>query len=123
MSEVNGGHATDDTQKFTEAVAIANIPTLLMVLVQLTGDLQWLDDQYRTRRTRGMNDNDTGGLPEPLQARVRAAALDAILAWRAGRPIAHSRTLAGTAAQNAQLGDGRKHSRRIRPHHCSRAFP
>jgi 4-hydroxyacetophenone monooxygenase len=88
MSEVNGGHANDHKQKFTEAVAIANIPTLLMVLVQLTGDLQWLDDQYRTRRSRGMNDNDTGGLPEHLQTRVRAAALDAILAWRAGRPIA-----------------------------------
>ena len=59
MSEANGSHANDEIQKFTEAVAIANIPTLLAVLVQLTGDLQWLDDQYRTRRVRGMNDNDT----------------------------------------------------------------
>jgi 4-hydroxyacetophenone monooxygenase len=35
-----------------------------------------------------MNDNDTGGLPERIQAEIRGAALDAILAWRAGRPVA-----------------------------------
>ena len=35
-----------------------------------------------------MTDNDGGGLSDALQAEVRAAALDAILAWRAGRPVA-----------------------------------
>ena len=35
-----------------------------------------------------MSDNDSGGLPEQLQAEVREAALEAILAWRAGRPVA-----------------------------------
>ncbi len=30
-----------------EAVARANIPTLLMVLVQLTGELQWIRAPYR----------------------------------------------------------------------------
>ncbi|GAC1601557.1 MAG: NAD(P)/FAD-dependent oxidoreductase [Acidimicrobiales bacterium] len=77
-----------DAAAWAEAVEIANIPTLLMVLVQLTGDLRWLNDPYRPSRTRGLGDNDTGGLPEILQREIRAAALDAILAWRGGRPLA-----------------------------------
>ena len=55
----------DEEQQFAEAVAIANIPTLLMVLVQLTGERRWLADPYRPRRPHGMGDNDTGQLPEP----------------------------------------------------------
>jgi 4-hydroxyacetophenone monooxygenase len=84
----NGNHGQEIPQRFADAIAIANIPVLLMVLVQMTGDLHWLEDQYRTRRVRGMNDNDSGGLPEALQAEVRTAALEAIMAWRAGRPLA-----------------------------------
>lgn len=77
----------DDTT-FAEAVAVANIPTLLMVLVQLTGETRWLHDPYRPVRPRGMGDNDSGGLPEPVQQEIRDAALEAILAWRDGRPVA-----------------------------------
>ena len=77
-----------DDQQFAEAVAIANLPTLMMVLVQLTGELHWLEEPYRPSRARGMGDNDTGGLPESVQAELRKAALEAILAWRAGRPVA-----------------------------------
>jgi 4-hydroxyacetophenone monooxygenase len=88
MAEAAHGAHDSDKQRFAEAMAIANIPTLLMVLVQLTGDLRWLEDPYRPVRPRGMNDNDTGGLPPRIQDEVRAAALDAILAWRAGRPAA-----------------------------------
>ena len=78
----------DDDQMLTEAVAVANIPTLLMTLVQLTGEMHWLDDPYRPVRQQGMSDNDSGGLPEPVQNEVREAALEAIQAWRAGRPVA-----------------------------------
>jgi 4-hydroxyacetophenone monooxygenase len=78
----------DDRARLGAAVAIANIPTLLMVLVQLTGDLRWLDEPYRLSRTKGMSDNDSGGLSDDLQAHVREAALDAILRWRAGKPTA-----------------------------------
>ena len=46
------------------------------------------EDPYRPRRARGMGDNDTGRLPEPVQAEIREAALEAILAWRRGRPAA-----------------------------------
>jgi 4-hydroxyacetophenone monooxygenase len=77
-----------DEQQFAEAVAIANIPSLLMVLVQLTGERHWMEAPYRPTRARGMGDNDTGGLPEPIQQQIREAALEAILAWRAGRPVA-----------------------------------
>ncbi|MDH4144662.1 MAG: NAD(P)/FAD-dependent oxidoreductase [Acidimicrobiia bacterium] len=77
-----------EEQQFAEAIAVANIPTLLMVLVQLTGETHWLDDPYRPTRQAGMGDNDTGGLEPRHQAEVRDAALEAILAWRAGRPVA-----------------------------------
>ncbi len=75
-------------RQFTEAIAIANIPTLLPVLVQLTGETKWLEEPYAPRRASGMGDNDTGGLSPELQAEVREAALNAILAWKAGRPEA-----------------------------------
>ena len=73
---------------FAEAIAIANIPSLLMVLVQLTGETKWLEEPYRPTRQQGMGDNDTGGLPDAVQQEIRDAALEAILAWRDGRPVA-----------------------------------
>lgn len=73
---------------FAAAVAIANIPTLLMVLAQMTGDPRWLKPPYRPSRSIGLGDNDSGGLPEEIQREVRDAALEAILAWRAGKPLA-----------------------------------
>ena len=74
--------ATDDwTRQLAVAVEAANIPTLLMVLVQLTGEMRWLADPYRPRREGGMGDNDSGGLPTRVQAEVRAAARRAIEQW------------------------------------------
>ncbi len=32
------GNVTADAARFAEAIEVANVPTLLMVLVQLTGD-------------------------------------------------------------------------------------
>ena len=77
-----------DEQIFAQAIAVANIPTLLMVLVQLTGELHWLEEPYLPKRQPGLGDNDTGGLEPDRQQEVREAALEAILAWREGRPIA-----------------------------------
>ncbi|MCJ7437327.1 MAG: NAD(P)/FAD-dependent oxidoreductase, partial [Acidimicrobiia bacterium] len=71
--------------RVAEAVEIANLPTLLMVLVQLTGDTGWLGPRYRLRRPVGMDDNDDGGLTPDLQDEIRRAARDAIVAWRHGR--------------------------------------
>ncbi|GAA0628842.1 NAD(P)/FAD-dependent oxidoreductase [Sporichthya brevicatena] len=70
------------------AVAEANVPTLLMVLVHLTGDLAWLEPPYQPTRTKGMADHDDGGLPSEVQVTVRSAAAEAIVAWRRGRPMA-----------------------------------
>ncbi len=88
MAERSKSEGRPEDEQFAEAVAVANIPTLLMVLVQLTGELHWLEEPYRPSRARGMSDNATGGLPEPVQGEIREAALEAILAWRAGRPVA-----------------------------------
>lgn len=70
------------------AVKIANVPTLLMVVVQSTGDRSWLGERYRPARTKGLSDDDTGQLPPEVQDEIRAAALDAMLGWRDGRPVA-----------------------------------
>ena len=72
-------------------VEAANVPSLLMVLVQLTGEEKWLKPPYAPRRARGLDDNDSGGLPEDIQAEIRSAALDAILAWQSGKPVALAR--------------------------------
>ena len=58
------------------------------MLYQLTGDRRCLADPYRPTRSRGMEDNDTGGFAPEIQAEIRAAAVDAVLAWAGGRPPA-----------------------------------
>ncbi|MDH3048417.1 NAD(P)/FAD-dependent oxidoreductase [Gordonia alkanivorans] len=63
------------------AVDAGNIPTLLAVLVEMTGDRRWLADRYRPTRSRGMDDNSTGGLPEDVQAEIRDAVVDALEDW------------------------------------------
>ena len=78
----------DNLDRFKAAVAIANIPALLMVLVHMTGDTKWLKAPYRPSRPKGMGDNDSGGLPDAIQTEIRAAALEAIVAWKGGTPLA-----------------------------------
>ena len=68
------------------AVALANVPTLACVLVQLTGDQRWIEGRYTPSRVRGLDDNDSGGLPEEVQTEIRRASLEALTAWFAGRP-------------------------------------
>lgn len=79
---------TVDEETLRTAVAQANIPILLMVLVQLTGDVRWLDSPYTPSRTIGMDDNDDAGLPPDIQSQVRAAAADAILRWTSDGRVA-----------------------------------
>ncbi len=64
-----------------DAIAQANIPTLACVLVHLTGDCGWVQGRFVPSRTRGLDDNDDGGLPDDVQAEIRGAALRAIGAW------------------------------------------
>src|SRR5260370_542942 len=51
----------------------ANIPTLLMVIYQVTGDPRWLQPPYRPTRSRGLSDHDTGGPPEGIQHEIQLA--------------------------------------------------
>lgn len=88
MNDAMQPGTADQARRLAEGVAMANIPTLLMVLVQATGDLKWLEAPYAPRRGRGLDDNDSGGLPEAVQAEIRAAALEAMAGMQAGKPLA-----------------------------------
>ncbi len=84
------GRSDLETDALAAALEDANLPTLLMVLVYLTGDSRWLEPPYRPHRPRGLSDNDSAGLPAEVQAEVRAAALDAVLAVRRGELVPRS---------------------------------
>ncbi|WP_020500819.1 flavin-containing monooxygenase [Sciscionella marina] len=66
--------------RLAKGLSVANVPTLLMVLVHLTGDRTWLTERYRPTRPKGLDDNDSGGLPPEAQQEVRQAALEVISA-------------------------------------------
>jgi 4-hydroxyacetophenone monooxygenase len=57
----------------SSAFAEASIPTLLMCLVQLTGDEKWLREPYLPRRDTNLFHDETGGLPDEAQQEVRTA--------------------------------------------------
>lgn len=65
----------------------ANIPTLLMCLVQMTGNKAWLEDPYTPKRGGGLDDNDNGGLEDGFQREIREAAYEAIRGWFEGAPL------------------------------------
>ncbi|ABD26888.1 Cyclohexanone monooxygenase [Novosphingobium aromaticivorans DSM 12444] len=80
-----------DRALLRQGVDEANIPALLMVLVQLTGDRRYLEPPYAPRRGKGLDDNDSGGLPDEIQHEVREAAWGAITGWLDGREPALAR--------------------------------
>lgn len=89
MSPIEPTSAEPATERsLADAIAIANIPTLLMVLVQTTGDLRWLEPPYQPSRSPGLSDHDTGGLPIEVQDEIRAASLEALRLIDAGIPPA-----------------------------------
>src|SRR6516225_9334212 len=77
--------ASNWPEQLCTALEDANVPTLLLVLQHLTGDAKWTNAPYRPARAKPLDDNDTGGLPPEIQAEVRSAALDAVIAVREGR--------------------------------------
>ena len=79
---------TMNPEVLEDALRHANIPTLLMVLVQMTGDMRWLEPRYHPTRNKGLDDNDSGGLAPEVQKEVRSAAAAAILDWQRGKPLA-----------------------------------
>lgn len=86
--EPNDASVSDS--ELAAAIDQANVPTLLMVLVQMTGEMRWLEEPYRPAREGGLDDNDTGGLPPDVQSEIRRASLDAVRAWLNGKPLAIS---------------------------------
>ncbi|GMM92180.1 flavin-containing monooxygenase [Qipengyuania sp. MTN3-11] len=80
-----------DRDLLESGIADANIPALLMILYQMTGENRWLGEPYAPKRSPGLDDNDSGQLPEDVQAQVRDAAHVAILRWLDGEPLALAR--------------------------------
>jgi 4-hydroxyacetophenone monooxygenase len=80
-----------DRALLRDGVEHANIPALLMVLVQLTGERHWLDTPFTPKKGPGLDDNDSAGLDDARQREVRAAAWNAIEAWLDGQPIREPR--------------------------------
>lgn len=74
-----------------DGIANANIPALLMVLYQMTGEVTWLQEPFAPGRSPGLDDNDSGQLPDEVQTQIRTAAEEAIEAWLAGKPLAIER--------------------------------
>jgi 4-hydroxyacetophenone monooxygenase len=79
--------ATDEIEpeRLREALAIADIPALVAMLLEFTGDEKWLSAPFAPERARGMDDGEDGGLPVDAQDQIRAAAFDAIVANHEGR--------------------------------------
>jgi len=88
MNAMTSTHDHDWIRQLDEALPSANVPTLLMVLLHLTGDRRWLSERYQCTHIRGIDDHDSGGLAPELQQEVRSAAREAVLAWKAGTPAA-----------------------------------
>ncbi|MBB4631461.1 flavin-containing monooxygenase [Sphingosinicella soli] len=74
-----------DLVRLRAGVDQGNIPSLLMCLYQMTGEAKWLAEPFVPRRGKGLDDNDSAGLPEDIQQQIRDAAYDAIVGWLNGR--------------------------------------
>ncbi|MCA1842545.1 MAG: NAD(P)/FAD-dependent oxidoreductase, partial [Actinobacteria bacterium] len=75
-------------EELRAALDEAHLPTLLMAMATLSGDDAWLREEWRPASPRGPEEDNTGGLPSDLQAGIRAAAFELIMAWREGKPPA-----------------------------------
>jgi 4-hydroxyacetophenone monooxygenase len=82
------GRTRVTVHELEEITESANIPTLLMVIYQVTGDPRWLQPPYRPTRSKGLSDHDTGGLPEEVQREIRLAAARSFYALQEGEPPA-----------------------------------
>lgn len=56
------------------ALDSASIPTLLSVLLYATEDPRWTAERFQVARMRGLDEDESGGLPPDAQAEVRDAA-------------------------------------------------
>ena len=77
---------TLDLALLRQGVEEANIPALLLCLVQLTDDPRWMQDPFVPRRGRGLDDNDSGGLSDDVQRTIRDAAYGLVARYRRRLP-------------------------------------
>lgn len=76
-----------DPDRLARGIDAANVPTLLLVLHQLTGDDKWVEQPYLPSRIRMHTDNDTGGFSPDEQQTIRDEAKRVILeVLRSGKP-------------------------------------
>jgi 4-hydroxyacetophenone monooxygenase len=71
---------TDDDLR--HALDDASLPTLLMVLVHLTGDRTWIEDPYLPARNPLVYAEEDGGFSDEMQLRIREAEFGALTEWR-----------------------------------------
>ncbi len=105
LTEPTPGDAPDrDT--LAAALRHANMPSLVPVLYQLTGDRRWLAEPYRPTRSRGMEDNDPGGFADAVRDEICEATADAVLAWSAGRAPAVPAPIGAALVELLELAVG-----------------
>ncbi|WP_293049018.1 hypothetical protein [Mycobacterium sp.] len=78
---------SDHDSQLRASLEHANIPTLLMVLVQLTGDEKWLAEPYRPKRGKPLDDNDSAGVSPQVQCEIRQRTFEAVRDCRAGKVV------------------------------------
>lgn len=89
MSPVFTPNPNLDRATVHAAVTAGNIPCLLPVLYQLTGEEKWLSPPYLPASTKGFEELNDGGLAPAIQAEIHNAVTDAVLDWCNGKPITH----------------------------------
>jgi 4-hydroxyacetophenone monooxygenase len=88
------------------ALEHANHPSLVPVLYQLTGDRRWLAEPYRPTRSRGMDDNDSGGFAPEVAREIREAVLEAVARYDAGEPPAVPAPTGAALRELLELANG-----------------
>ncbi|NBU90901.1 MAG: hypothetical protein EBS12_05585 [Flavobacteriia bacterium] len=84
-----------DKIRLGQALEKGNVPTLLMVLFQLTGDQRWLQDPYCPTKIRSMGEHRSGGLADSVQSEIRKETVRAMVDWQAGKEPAYPTINAG----------------------------
>jgi 4-hydroxyacetophenone monooxygenase len=77
--------STRDQDWLVNALTAANLPTLCCLLVHLTGDRSWIEGEFVPSRTRGLDDNDSGGFSLGVKQKIRDAAYVALTDWLSGK--------------------------------------
>ncbi|MDF3308322.1 NAD(P)/FAD-dependent oxidoreductase [Rhodococcus sp. T2V] len=71
-------------QDLRDALADANLPTLLAALAHVTGEDRWIESPFVPTLPPDLGDHDSGGFAEDVQDRIRAEAFDVLRRLRDG---------------------------------------